>query len=421
MRGFLLRLRWLVLSACLVPIGGCGAEMADPSAQRDTVAHLPNVVVGYFTEWGIYTADYTLADVPADRLTHLIYAFTKIEDGRIAVVDPQAAYHFELPPERNNGPWPQGQLAQLRFLRERYPHLRILVAVGGWTLSANFSDAVASASARTFLADSIVEFLVRYQFDGVDLDWEYPVSGGLPDNTTRLEDTENYVLLVRLLRKRLQTARSWNGENFLITVATPPGASTLANFDLRAMAPYVDWFNIMAYDYHGAWSDVTGHLAPITGPPGAASVMDTVRRHKEQGVPARQLVLGIPLFARAWRGVETSQNGLFQQAAGPFLGGEEPGHINYAPLMLRRMQDPTRYTLHLDSEARAEFIFNPTLQDGAWFSLETPSTFRAKNAWARTQGLRGIMFWSLEGDIRDTGNPNSIIGGLPQQAPGAAD
>ncbi|MCD8481916.1 MAG: glycoside hydrolase family 18 protein [Verrucomicrobia bacterium] len=409
--GSLLSRVFLVFCASLAFVmTGCAAQQ-----QLSGHRSYPFVVVGYFAEWGIYTADYTLADVPADRLTHLIYSFAKIEDGRIAIVDPQAALHFEMPADRPES-WPAGQLAQLRTLRERNPHLKVMVALGGWTLSANFSDAVLDDSSRKRLAASIVTFLREHSLDGVDLDWEYPVAGGLPDNVNRPEDKENYVKFVRILRSLLNEYRTTRGERYLITVATPAPDNYLRNFDLRAMAAYVDWFNIMAYDYEGAWSPQTGHLAPLLSRDGRPSVASTVQAHLKQGVGKHQLVLGVPLYARAWNGVSAVDHGLFQPARGPFEGGEEPGFINYGTLMRRHLSDPEAYRVHSDSKSGADFIFNEALQGGSWFSFETPRTFRNKLSWARGKPLRGIMFWSLEGDLRTPGHSLSLLQQLPVQS-----
>jgi len=86
-------------------------------------------------------------------------------------------------------------LQALTALRESYPHLKVMISVGGWTWSGGFSDmALTKASRKTFI-DSAIAFLNQHKLDGIDLDWEYP---GLPGagNTHRPEDKKNFTRLL---------------------------------------------------------------------------------------------------------------------------------------------------------------------------------------------------------------------------------
>ncbi len=370
------------------------------------------VVAAYFTEWGIYNNAYTVADIPAAYLTHIIYSFASIENGEIALVDRHAALEATLPNDPTNT-WPAGNLAQLAHLKTLYPKLKTLIAVGGWTLSSAFSDMALTDESRQRFARSAVAFIREYNFDGIDLDWEYPVGGGKDSNTTRPEDRQNYALLTEELRTQLNIAGKADGRHYILTVASPAGARIIPNFDLASMARSVDWFNVMAYDYSGTWEETTGHLAPLQAPPNLPSVTDTLDRYRAAGVPNDQIVLGIPLYARAWSGVPATNNGLNQHAAGPLEGLTEPGYINYSDLQQRIRNSPDDYHQHFDPSAQAAYIFNPTLDGGTFFTLETPSTLKEKLNTVRSRNLRGLMFWSIDGDIRDPSDPNSLIGILP--------
>ena len=370
------------------------------------------VAVAYFSEWTIYTEGYTVADIPADRLTHVIYAFIQIKDGGVDFVDRWAA--LEAPLAREDPlPWPDGNLPQLRKLRERHPHLEIMVALGGWTLSSPFSDAVLTKESRTKLASAIVDFLREHDLDGIDLDWEYPVGGGMEGNVNRPEDKQNYTLLVAELRRQLDRAEETDNRRYRITVASPIGEQTMLHFELKEMSRYIDWFNVMAYDYHGAWDLTTGHLAPLDGPSGANSVRQSIRAYRESGVPARRIVLGIPLYGRAWSGVDSANNGLKQAAQRPYDGPSEEGFITYRQLRERVQANRTDYREYFDDSAQAGFVFNRLLDDGSFFSAETVETFKLKKEFARQQGLRGLMFWSLEGEMRNLQDSDSLLGRLP--------
>jgi len=90
-------------------------------------------------------------------------------------------------------------------LKSQNRHLKTLISVGGWTLSQRFSDIALTDESRLKFAKSAVTFMQKYQFDGIDIDWEYPVSGGEPGNRYRPEDGDNYVKLVKEVRSQLNT------------------------------------------------------------------------------------------------------------------------------------------------------------------------------------------------------------------------
>jgi chitinase len=160
-------------------------------------------VITYFAEWAIYGRNYIVSDLPATALTHINYAFAKIDDnGEVAIVDAWAATDKPFGDDTWDTPL-RGNFHALIKLKEKYPYLKTLISVGGWSLSDKFSDAALTDASRQKFAKSAVAFMKKYQFDGVDIDWEYPVSGGLPNNKYRPEDGANYVLLCKELRAQL--------------------------------------------------------------------------------------------------------------------------------------------------------------------------------------------------------------------------
>ena len=157
-----------------------------PAAPEQSV-HLPaRRIVAYFPEWAVYRRNYHVANIPADKITHVNYAFAKpTADGDCVLFDAYAAIDKAYPGDK----WDQGVLRgsfnQLQILKKKHPHLKTLISVGGWTLSGPFSDIAFTEEKRVKFAKACVAFMVKYGFDGVDIDWEYPVSGGLETNKKR--------------------------------------------------------------------------------------------------------------------------------------------------------------------------------------------------------------------------------------------
>lgn len=371
------------------------------------------VVAAYFAEWGIYGRNYHVADIPGDKLTHVIYAFAQISPhGEVALFDPYAATEKSYPGDK----WDEelrGNFKQLKLLKQKYPHLKMLIAIGGWTLSDPFTDVALTRASRAKFARSAINFVEKYDFDGIDIDWEYPVGGGISKG--RPEDKQNATLLFAELKRQLLALETKKSQKYFLTAASPAG-DQLDSYELAEVAKYIDWYNLMAYDFHGAWDKQTNHQAALhqgADPSGAADRYFTagaVKRYIEAGVAPSQIVLGIPLYSRGWSGVSSNNNGLFQDASGPSDGTWEPGILDYSALNKKVKENPDQYLLFREPESKAAWVFNPYLGNGSFYTYEDIQTVNEKIQFIKQQNLRGAMFWELSSDIRNANDPESIIG-----------
>ncbi|TNV73228.1 hypothetical protein FGO68_gene2295 [Halteria grandinella] len=378
---------------------------------------LPYRVVSYFAEWSIYARNYIVSDLPAPALTHVNYAFAKIDDqGEVAIVDAWAATDKPFGDDTWDTPL-RGNLHALIKLKQKYPHISTLISIGGWSLSDKFSDVALTDASRQKFAASAVAFMKRYQFDGVDIDWEYPVSGGLPNNKYRPEDSQNYVLLCKTLRQILDTQGAADGRHYLLTVAAAAGDDKYANFKLSEMAPYLDWFNIMSYDYHGSWETQTNHQAALFGNPADPSTQGarysadyTIQHYIQLGVPASKIVMGAPIYGRGWAGVGATNNGLFQSASGASSGTWENGIFDYKDLLQRTQTQPQSYVVHWDSQAEVPYIYAQGLENGLFTTFENAQSIQKRVEYIKKYNLGGIMFWEASADVKDPASPDSLTG-----------
>jgi GH18 family chitinase len=379
-------------------------------------------LVAYFVEWGIYDRNYLVSDIPAGDINVINYAFAKIENGEVAVFDRWAAIDKAFPGDTWDQPL-RGNFHQLNKLKTRHPHLKVLISVGGWTLSSPFSDVALTAASREKFARSAVDFITRYGFDGVDLDWEYPVGGGDGGNINRPADKQNYTLLLAELRRQLDLRGAQDGKRYLLTVAAPAGSDKMVNFQLARIAETVDWINLMTYDYHGAWENATNHHAPLHRNPQSPEAASlgytadaTVRAYLAAGVPASKLVLGIPAYGRSWSGVPVAPQpgadlaaaGLFRGATGPGPGSFEAGSLDYKDVVARLAQQPSVYQRLWDAAAQAPIMVASSL--GVLVTYEDQQSLASKVAYAREQRLGGFMLWELSGDLKDRSRPESLVG-----------
>lgn len=373
------------------------------------------IIAAYFPEWAIYSRDFNVADVPADNLTHLIYAFSKIDaSGRMGLFDSYAAtektFNATDSVDGVADTWDQtlaGNFNQIAELKAAHPGLKSMIAVGGWTLSGTFSDVAATAEGRATFADSVVTFLQKYDmFDGIDFDWEYPGGGGLDSNHVRPEDGANFTMLIQDVRDRLDTLEASTGRSYEISVASPAGADKIAHLDLAGMAENVDFFNLMAYDFHGGWETTTGHQAPMFDTVGGNYDISTaVDLYLAAGVDPGAIVLGNPAYTRAWSGVQDGGDGGWNATStGLAQGSYERGVYDYKDLV-QQINDPASgWKVYWDDDAQAAYAYNEA--EGVFSTLETPASLALKSQWAQSKGLGGVMLWDLSGDV--VSGPDSL-------------
>lgn len=363
-------------------------------------------VVGYYPAWATYQRDFQVSELPGDKLTHINYAFANVQNGRCVLGDPYADTDKTFPGDtwEDANAHRAGNLNQLRKLRAANPGLRTLISVGGWTWSANFSALAATAEGRATFAESCVDFAVTHGFDGIDIDWEYPVGGGLPGNGVSPADEQNYTLLLRALRDALDARATSLGreEPFLLTIAAPAGPSIIPNLEAAAIAETIDWINVMTYDFHGSWDTVTGFNAPLRpstlDPLPDWNVEAAVDTYLDAGVPPSQLVLGVPFYGRSWQGVSAgSTNGLYRSATGPGPGTWENGVLDYHDIVARFMG--AGYTLHRDPTALVPWLFNAGT--GVFITFDDPISLAHKRDLVDARGLGGVMIWDMTSDTQD--------------------
>ncbi len=348
-------------------------------------------LVGYFQ--GLDRNDH-VSDIPADRLTDVIYAFVNVShDGKCVSADTTL--------DQINFP-------QLQQLKKSHPQLKLLLSIGGYSHSANFSDAAATDTSRRTFAQSCVQFMQVNGFDGLDIDWELPVSGGMAGNGHRPEDKQNFTALLAELRRQLDELGSPSGTHDLLTIAAPIGPSEYKNIELNAIAPYLDWIDLMAYAFYTANSPITNFNAPLyasatdPAPPSKRLYLNgdaAVKAYRAAGVPANKIVLGAPLYGRGWQGVPDVNHGLYQSDSGPAADSTVPngvwqdGAITYGNLVKYYLSGAARFW---QPETQEPWLYDS--KAGIMITYEDPQSLAAKAGYVVSHQLGGIMIWHVSYD-----------------------
>ncbi|MFJ7153553.1 glycosyl hydrolase family 18 protein [Streptomyces sp. NPDC101118] len=367
------------------------------------------VKLGYFTDWGVYQRNYHVKNLvtsgTAAKITHINFAFGNVQGGRCTVGDSYADYEKAYTADQSvdgvADTWDQplrGSFNQLRKLKKQYPNIKVLWSFGGWTWSGGFGQAAASPAAFADSCYALVED-PRWAdvFDGIDLDWEYPNACGLSCDTSGPAAFKNL----------MQAVRARFGSNNLVTAAITADASNggkIDKADYAGAAQYVDFYNVMTYDFFGAWAaqGPTAPHSPLTAyagiPQEGFNSEAAITKLKGKGVPGSKLNLGIGFYGRGWTGVTQAAPG--GTATGPAPGTYEQGIEDYKVL---KGSCPVTGTVAGTAYAKC---------GSNWWSYDTPSTIAGKMTWAKQQGLKGAFFWEFSGDTANGELANAIHTGL---------
>ncbi|TLS27868.1 hypothetical protein PpBr36_00749 [Pyricularia pennisetigena] len=360
----------------------------------------------YFTNWGIYGANYQPQDLPVDTVTHILYSFADIAaDGEVKSSDTYSDIekHYSTDSWNDAGRNAYGCVKQLYLLKKKNRRLKVLLSIGGWTYSPKFAPIAATPEGRNRFASSAVKLLADWGFDGLDIDWEYP---------TNRKEADNYVLLLKACRDALDaySAKNARGYKFLLTVASPAGPANYGSMNLEGMDEFVDFWNLMAYDYAGSWDVTTGHQSNIylNDQNKAATKFSTekaVQDYFSRGIGAAKITLGLPLYGRSF----ASTDGLGK----PFSGVGD-GSIERGVWLYKDLPRPGAAVTY-DDTAKASYSYDATKRE--LVTYDTVGSAAEKTRYLKQKGLGGAVFWEASGDRKgDQSLVGTVVRGLGSAA-----
>ena len=366
-------------------------------------------VVGYFPQWGIYNRRYVPLDLiksgAMQTLTQIDYAQANIKDSACIVADPTADLNIAFKSEDSvdgtaDAPESQfrGNFHQLQLLRKKYPKLRVLISVEG--KRDLFEEAARPENRVAFVHSCIARFLeghiapgieAPHLFDGIDVDWEYPDANHANDFYALMEEFRRQMDAVGGDVPKARRVKAAYAE-YTLSIASGASHKNIDPIDWARVARSVDQVGVMTYDFQGPWSHDTGFVAPLrSDDPQAETVASVIDAYLAAGVPARQLLLGLPFYAYQWHNVTPGRhNGLYSK------GDPVRGNLNQSTATALLSASPDA-KLYRDTVSQAPWIY-----DGDNFlTFEDSVSLQAKWSFAADRRLGGLMIWELSGDTAD--------------------
>jgi len=343
------------------------------SACRSMPARVPDVSAPHYRVVGYDVVKDGADHVDADRIDTLIFAFARVADNQV-VLDPAASK----------------RLHQLTMLKSAHAQLKVVLSVGGWG-AGGFSEAASTQASRQHFADSATKLLMDNDADGLDVDWEYPghSESGIHSSP---QDRSNLTLLLKGIHAALDVAGQSKGRHYTLSMAIADGPF-IDGIDIAAIAPYLDWFNLMTYDFVNSMTPTTGHhsglhASPLT-PTDARTTDRAVKQFLAAGVSPKKLLIGAAFYGREFDDVKPEHNGLYQTYG--HYGTEHPWPQLEADFINRN-----GFVRHWDADAQAPYLWNPATR--RFISYDDPQSIAAKAAYVKAQHLGGIMYWEQSED-----------------------
>lgn len=367
-------------------------------------------VVGYYPGWQWYDRAQLVrpATIDYSKYTIINYAFFAPDaNGVISGFDPWGDENLLLgqinwsttPPSY----YPNTSLIDLAHNN----NVKVLVSIGGWTLSNNFPGIAADAVKRQTFAQSCVNLLQTYGFDGIDLDWEYP--GYAPHNGTPA-DKVNFTLLLQAVRTAIDAYGATVGKQYLLTAAVSSAPSNAANVEWDNVTPLLDMINLMSYDYFGSWDPISNHNAPLYAPtlgdPAFNVNAGFTMLTNTYNVPPNKINIGVAFYGRS-----------FRQCAGlhqPHTGSDTQTfwQDEGTPQYYNVLNNLSLFNQNWDTQAQVPYLTGSgSLQTVV--SYDNPQSIALKAQYAVNNNARGVIIWEITGDYIETAPNSGIIAGTP--------
>lgn len=411
-------------------------------------------VVGYFPNYSIGREehkDFDIADLQWDKLTHIQYAFGvvnketfKLEAGDVAndienKFEDREFVHKGQVIEMDDSLGYYGQFNIMHTLKEKYPDVTVLISTGGWAASEGLWYCTQDEEKMRTFSKSAVEFIRKYGFDGIDIDFEFPSETPLSGNYTNFTESirsgisDRYVQFIKILSEDLAQASREDGKYYWLTSAVSASSWVLGGQTNSDFLDYLDFVSIMSYDYHGGWNNYVENQANIYPDPldGETAQMDVKTlgfewsyRFYRGKVQSEKILMGVPYYTRGWSNVSGGTNGLHGTSGTPLTnatdnlnlwydldtnGAETPAGANPLWHVMNVMKQNSNYQRYWDDVGKVPYIWNA--QNSSFLTFEDTQSVQERINYVNNNNLGGVLIWVMHGDYDyDAAKDEYVVG-----------
>ncbi len=370
-------------------------------------------VIGYYPGWQWYDRAKLVNPMTIDysKYSILNYAFFKPNpDGTIVGTDSWADDNLLLGPFNWQTSPATHYTNQSLVGKAHAAGVKILISVGGWTLSDDFPAIAGNPTKRATFAHSCKGLVQTYDLDGIDIDWEYP---GYAAHNGSLADKANYTLFLQQIRDSLTTYQAVTGKTYLLTAAVGASQANMANVEWNNVKNILDIINVMSYDFFGAWDATTNHNSPLYAPAqgdptfnlnSAVSYLMT-----NYGVPANKIAAGMAFYGRS---VKTTGTPNLHVASAGTVDNITFQTDDGSPQYYNILANASLFTNNWDNAAQVPYLTgNGNLK--TFVSYDNKQSIGLKASYIKNNNLRGAIIWEITGDYLETSVGSGVISGTP--------
>ncbi|MBI1837609.1 MAG: T9SS type A sorting domain-containing protein [Flavobacteriia bacterium] len=377
-----------------------------------TDAQIPcKEIVGYYPNWQWYDRSKLVNPLTINysKYSILNYCFFSPQlDGSILSTDSWADENLLLgqPNWTTGGYFPNTSIVDLAHNH----NTKIIPSIGGWTLSGNFPIIAADPVKRVAFAQACVNLIQTYNFDGIDIDWEYP---GYADHGGSAQDKNNYTLLLQAIRTAIDNYGIAHNKTMLLTAAVGAAEDRMDDVDWTAVSGILDIINLMTYDFFGSWDVTSNHNAPLYAPTQGDPTFNCDYAINKlisvYNVSPQKITLGVPFYGRSSK--TTGTPSLFGSNAGSVDGVtfiEDEGSPEYYNIV----KNMGLFTEHWDNTAKVPYLTgNGSLN--TFVSYDNEQSIGLKAKYIVDHNLRGAIIWEITGDYLETAPNSGVIANTP--------
>ncbi|KAL7594389.1 hypothetical protein Lser_V15G31312 [Lactuca serriola] len=320
--------------------------------------------------------DYPASNIDTSHFSHIYFAF---------VLPSPTTYVLDITPDDVTN------LLEFTNAKSGWnPPAKTILSVGGGggdDLRATFSRMASNQYSRASFINSTIEVARKYQFDGIDLDWEYPSSDS---------DMANLGVLLNEWREAIEQEANVNQKPRLILTSAVYYASRVYSdngpllYPIKAITQSVDWISPMCYDYHGSWENFTGLHSALYDPDSDLNTDFGIGSWIQAGVAPEKIVMGLPLYGKTWSLEDPKVNNVGAKTIGT---GPGSGELRYSEVIDFNKKNSAMVVF---DDKRVSYY---SYSGNSWISYDDVRSIQSKVRYAKNRALSGYFLWALGQDL----------------------